>query len=238
MKCDEWMGMLDAFVDGELGGDAREGILQHARACEKCALELKRAEKLKQMLAGLDDGVRVPLAAQAAWRNAVKAEARKKRARGIYRVAGAVAAACVVLVGVAAGLNLFGSSTTHDPVGNLAGQSSDAASFAFVEPDGNENAQTLKMMPSASEPVERTSTVRISADDIAAAVDTVNSLVDEFNGSVDDRSVSASTAYMTASIPAGEYDAFIDSLSYAGKVDVMQESDADDDMVSVSITIQ
>ncbi len=238
MKCEELIGMLDAFVDGELGDEARDNILQHARVCENCALELKRAERLKKLLSGLDDGIGVPLAAQAAWRGAVKAEARKKRARGLYRTLGTVAAACVVLVGVAAGMDLFDRTPKDDSVAKIASDASEARTFAFVEPDGDENLNATLAMPRASEVAGMTATARVTADDVNAAVATVRSFVDEFNGTVEDSSVSASTAYLTASIPAGEYEAFAESLSYAGAAETSRVGGEGGDTVSVAITIQ
>ncbi len=237
MKCDEFMGLLDAFVDGELDVGMRDGILAHARECDGCARELGRAEALKKMLSGLDDGIRVPLAAQAAWRGAVKAEARKRRVRGFYRTFGAVAAACVVLVGVAAGMNLFGRQSEEAPTARMAKDGSQASTFAFVAADGDENNST-QATARTFEAVAMTSTVRILADDVAVAADTVESLADEFNGTVDDSSVAASIAYLTVSVPADEYEAFSDSLAYAGAVDASRVSDGEGDTVSVTITIQ
>jgi hypothetical protein len=240
VKCDEFIGMLDAFVDGELDDEARDGICQHARICEDCARELKRAEALRKLLSGLDDEVRVPLAAQAAWRAAVKAEARKKRARGLYRALGAVAAACVVFVGVAAGMNLFGGGAPkEEPAVLMARDASDVGTFAFVASDGDESPDAKQATtPRTSEAAEMTATVRIVADDVAAAAQTVESLVGEFNGSVDMSSVDAPTAYLTARIPADEYQAFADSLSYAGAVETSNVSGEGGDAVSVTITIQ
>jgi anti-sigma factor RsiW len=232
------MGLLDAFVDGELDVGARDGILAHARECDGCARALARAEALKKMLSGLDDGVKVPLAAQAAWRGAVKAEARKRRARGFYRTFGAVAAACVVLVGVAAGMNLFGRQSEEEPAALMAKNGSDASTFAFVAADGDEKLGSVPSTPRVSEEAAMTSTVRILADDVAVAAGTVKSLADEFNGAVDDSSVAASTAYLTVSVPTGEYEAFVDALAYAGTVDASRLSDGDGDTVSVTITIQ
>lgn len=239
VKCDEWLGMLDAFVDDELGKDAREGILRHARACEKCAAELKRAETLKKLLAGLTDGVPVPLGAQVAWRSAIKAEARKKRARGLYRTLGAVAAACVVLVGVATGMNLFGRTPEGDPAAGVANvPAADQSMFAFIATDGDEGPELARALPHASAAADRTSAARIVADDMAEAVNTVRSLVDEFNGSIDESSINASAAYLSAFIPAGEYEAFADSLSYAGSAEISEPSGEAGDMVCVTITIQ
>jgi len=236
VKCDEFIAMLDAFVDGELDDEARDGILQHARACADCAGELKRAQALKKLLSGLDDGVAVPLAVQAAWRAAVKVEARRKRTRGIYRTVAAVAAACVVFAGMAAGLNLFGTDQS-EPSATIARDTSEIGTFAFVESDGNESLTAAQTTPGASEVAGMTAAVRIETDDVAAAAQTVESLVAEFNGTIDAQSVGESTAYLTASVPADEFDAFAEALAYAGATEVSEVSGAGD-AVSVTITIQ
>ena len=50
----------------------------------------------------MNEGLSVPLAAQAAWRNAVKRESHRRRGRVFYRALSAVAAAFVLLAGTTA----------------------------------------------------------------------------------------------------------------------------------------
>lgn len=238
MKCDELIGMLDAFVDGELDDETRADILAHARACETCAQEIKRAETLKKLLSGLDNAVTVPLAAQAAWRNAVKAEARKKRMRGRYRVIGAFAAAFVVLIGVATGMKLFGRTSVDQADPETAHYTPDTQMFAFVASDGNEGLGEMQATPRTSEAAERTASVRITADDVDVAADEVTSMVGEFNGTVDASSINATTAYITAFVPADEFEAFQQALSYTGTIETTRVNGEGDDMISVTVTIQ
>lgn len=100
MKCEEFMQMLDAYIDGALDGGKRVEMENHAAECASCKEEMDAAVQLSRMLADLDEEVSVPLEAQAAWRKAVRAEAKlpRNRLNGWVRSLGTVAAALVVLV--------------------------------------------------------------------------------------------------------------------------------------------
>ena len=108
MNCKEFMERLDACIDGELTQAERQAFLRHAQECSACKDELYRAEAIHAALAAMDDGFSVPLPAQAAWRNAVKREARRRKGRAFYRAASAIAAAFVLLVGVTAAFRATG----------------------------------------------------------------------------------------------------------------------------------
>lgn len=105
MNCDEMRLKLDAWVDGDLSPAEMEVVLDHAKACEACMEELKAAKLLKETLAHMDDDLAVPLQAQAAWRNAVRAESRKKNTRKWMRICSAAAAALVLALGVGLSVN-------------------------------------------------------------------------------------------------------------------------------------
>jgi len=99
MNCEEARMLIDAYIDGELTEEEKRALMDHAQACEVCAQELEAAELLRDTLAHLDDDVQVPLEAQAAWRKAVRAEAKKKNAKKWMRMGYAAAAAFVLLLG-------------------------------------------------------------------------------------------------------------------------------------------
>lgn len=105
MNCEEFRLKLDAYVDGELSPAEMEAVLDHAKACEACGEELRAAQLLKETLAHMDDDIVVPLQAQAAWRNAVRAESRRKNTRKLLRVCSAAAAALVLALGVGLSVN-------------------------------------------------------------------------------------------------------------------------------------
>jgi len=126
MNCSEFMQMLDAYLDGELNADARARLERHAAQCADCHAQLKAAEQLRDFLSHMDDDVSVPLPAQAAWRSAVRAEAKRRSMKRIYSACGAVAAACVLTLGVAGMLKS----------GNLPSLQQQTPIVAHVEADG------------------------------------------------------------------------------------------------------
>jgi hypothetical protein len=232
------MGMLDAFVDGEIDEAARAGMLAHARECESCAGELMRAEALRDALQGADADVVLPLQAQAAWREAVRREGSRRRALWLYKRIGAVAAAFLLMIGVAAGYRVLNRDAETIPVGRTAAQTGapEATGFVFVASDGGEEIST--MLAASTDTVEMNASARIASDDIDAAVEMVQQLTDEFNGYVATSSVNASAAYITAYLPVEETDAFLDSLSFAGAVDGIRMSGEPEGMACVTITIK
>ena len=102
MNCEQMRAMLDAYIDGELSAEEMRALRDHAAACENCRSELEAAELVRDALAHMDDDVSVPLEAQAAWRNAVRAEAGKRSRRRVLRVVYGLAAALVVAIGCTA----------------------------------------------------------------------------------------------------------------------------------------
>ena len=110
--------MLDLLLDDALDDKARADLEAHAGVCPECAAKLRAAEQLKAILNDALPEADVPLAAQAKWRAAVRAEAaevQKRRKRGLTRTIGSVAAAAVVLVGV--GIAINGGLTGLNPAG-------------------------------------------------------------------------------------------------------------------------
>lgn len=100
MSCEEARRLLDAYVDGELSPEQERGLMDHVNACENCKQEYDAACTLRDMLGDMDDNIAVPLEAQAAWRSAVRAEAKKKISRRWTRIASSVAAALVLVFGL------------------------------------------------------------------------------------------------------------------------------------------
>ena len=80
MNCEQFALLLDAYIDGELPAEEMAAFTEHARACEACGREFEAALLVKDALLHMDDEVAVPLEAQAAWRNAVRLEAKRKSA--------------------------------------------------------------------------------------------------------------------------------------------------------------
>ena len=99
MTCSEFDHLLDLYIDGELNEAQRNEVEGHAAQCSRCAGQLKAAEELRDILSHMDDDVSVPLPAQAAWRNAVREEAKRRKMKTIYTAIGAIAAVCVLTFG-------------------------------------------------------------------------------------------------------------------------------------------
>ncbi len=106
MKCAEIDVLLDQLMDGELNDKQLRVLDEHGRECPDCAARIRATRQMKALFEDMEPEADVPLAAQAAWRGAVRAEARAVQRKKLYRRIGAAAAAVVVLVG--AGLSLNG----------------------------------------------------------------------------------------------------------------------------------
>ena len=104
MRCEDIGAMLDKLLDGELGEDQLRELQAHGQNCPECAAQVRAAMQMKALFGEMDPEVDVPLPAQAAWRGAVRDEARRRRVKRIYAWAGAAAAALVAVVGVGAAL--------------------------------------------------------------------------------------------------------------------------------------
>ena len=105
MRCEEINALLDQLLDGELTDEQLRALEEHGQSCPDCAGEIRAAMQMKALFGEMEPEVDVPLAAQAAWRGAIKAEAKRKRNRKIYSWAGMAAAAVVVMLGVSLALN-------------------------------------------------------------------------------------------------------------------------------------
>ena len=237
MNCEDFKRLIDAYIDGELDDVQAAEMIAHAHECEKCDRELKLAEMLRSTLRGMDDDIVPPLAAQAAWRNAIKAEARKGRMKKIYKYCGTVAAALVVLVGCVALLDPFGAKNDSADIPVAANETG----FTFVAADGNEAAPTAmaRVVSIEDEPVYAgmTANVKLCCAAPDAACETIAGIVSEFGGISDEPSGGETSAYVTAYIPAGSVEGFIEALSVAGEVTDSQIS-GEGETVTVAITIK
>ena len=133
MNCSEFQKLLDAYIDGELDGVQRAEFEAYAAKCDSCAQALRAAEQLRDFLVHMNDELAVPLPAQAAWRKAVRAEARKRRMKRVYAACGAVAAVCAVTIGTVA---MLGS--------NPVAPNAEPRSVAYVEADGISDEAVLE----------------------------------------------------------------------------------------------
>jgi predicted anti-sigma-YlaC factor YlaD len=186
MNCSQFADLLDAYIDGELDASARVRFEKHADQCEECRNQLRAAEQLRDFLSQMDDDIAVPLPAQAAWRSAVRREARSRNIKRIYSVVGAVAAVCVMTIGVTTMLRSPGQ-----PDAPVAGRSLDAQQVAFVQTDGlsetavlDASAQPL-MQRMAVKPDASYHECRVVTEDIPAACGYLIDIATEYGALVE-----------------------------------------------------
>ncbi len=100
-KCRWFDSNLNAYLDGELDRETRDRMNDHAKDCLVCGQKLETMTRLLTMCAEMDEGLTVPLEAQAAWRKAVRGDLEnRKKARRVgawTRGMGWIAAALTLL---------------------------------------------------------------------------------------------------------------------------------------------
>lgn len=102
MDCQTYRAHLDEWIDGELSDELMPSMEAHRDSCPECAEETRRALAAVELIRSLDAAMPVPLKAQAAWRSAVRDEARQRRRHRFsagMRAAASVAATFVLLAG-------------------------------------------------------------------------------------------------------------------------------------------
>lgn len=178
VNCAEFQNLLDGYIDGELDAIRRAEFEAHAAKCASCGEALRAAEQLRDFLAHMDDDLAVPLPAQAAWRKAVRAEARRRRLKRVYAACGAAAAVCLVAIGAASALRSNPVASEGRP-----------EAVAYVEADGISDEAALE------DPVARMSGAEESAaiayvdrtvlsEDAVAARKYLSDIVAEYGGAV------------------------------------------------------
>ncbi len=231
MECKEFLQLLDAFIDDELDAVQRKRMLEHADICESCARELNTARELSRMLAELDAEPVVPLAAQAAWRRAVKAESNKRRLGGFYRAVSGIAAAFVLMVGTTFAMRETGMLDRMMPAAETVQSAADyaysgparefsisAASATAIEADGEvspspaagargmiegDTAQkTAEAEKAAGELLARSAAREIHTEDFAEDHAQISDLAAEYGGYLMRDSVSGAEDAQTAQIEA------------------------------------
>lgn len=206
MNCSEFEKLMDLFIDGELDGAQQSALKAHVAECDECRAKLQAAEQLHEILSHMDDDISVPLPAQAAWRNAVRAEARRSRMRRIYSACGAVAAVCVLTLGVTAMLH----STAIQP----------GAGPAKVEADGisedaalvDEIALRSAVLQPAVDYVER----RIAVEDVEQAYGYLLDVIAEYGGTVERETSEDQVQKVYVQIPGENAEDFISAVDGIG----------------------
>ncbi len=200
MNCESFTELLDRHIDGELDSMQERELLDHAAACDECARSLREAELLRQVLAGMNDDVVVPLEAQAAWRRAVKNEDKQKKVHRRLRLASGLAAALVVALG----------STYFLTTDRAADQ---APTLTILQADSVIAADGEDESANAGDDRQYAAWRKIRTADTKGAYDTLLSLSDEYGGTI--RS-SEDGAYRVE-LPAQYLDEFLRASSRIGE---------------------
>lgn len=118
MNCEDFRSRLSEYLDGQLDDAAESEMLQHAESCPPCQEQLTQTVRLLDELECLGDSVPVPLAAQSAWRKAVRAlsSPRPSAFSRFSRVAAGMAAALLVLFGATWSSRINGASPVTLPI--------------------------------------------------------------------------------------------------------------------------
>ena len=221
MDCEKFLMLLDAYIDNELSEAEKEQFLMHAKTCEDCKTELRNAEALRSLLAGLDDDIAVPLEAQAAWRRAVREEAKQKPARNAKRLwmrASYAAAAVLLLVGCtfAFGNDFFKRT---DVMPELASMGVNTR-MAVTEPAdftlSGDGAYTVSNDVVVAQGEAFTAWKKISAQDYAAACETVAALTGEYSGVFTVEETQAEAIYRIE-LPYAYMEDFLNAVSCIGE---------------------
>lgn len=244
MNCTQVDRMLDDLMDGVLSdADLRE-LEAHCANCETCAVKLSATREMMQLFSEMDDEVDVPLQAQARWRSAVKAEARKGGMKRFYRMGAGIAAVLVVALGATFALR---SRPTELPKANLtAGNAAMVPNMAMIEADGQSDE-----MLSEEESIDTAVSRGIPMHEIAMTVESLDAtceymadLVSEYEGSLDQQRFEEdgrACANLYIELPAGNIEEFLNAASHYdvdGGLELPTQLEAEGEQVSVLLVLK
>lgn len=203
MTCSEFDRLLDLYIDGELDETQRREAEAHAAQCGECTDKLKAAVELQGILSHMDDDISVPLQTQAAWRKAVRAEAKRRKMKRIYAFAGAAAAVCVLTLGT---------------VSMMQKKPGDLSSAHRVETDGvsetaaldNETAsRSIGSGQLSSQYVERVLVV----EDVTESLGYLQDVAKEYGASIEREAESTQGMNVFVQVPAESAEEFIRAVN-------------------------
>lgn len=207
MDCEKLRSQLDAYLDGELSEAEARALEDHAKACEGCARELEAARLVRDALADMDAEVAVPLEAQAAWRAAVRAEARRRSVRKWRRLSCVAAAALVLVFG--GSLMLRGAPDAPDaaqpqPVMLLSGNEVSGRGIIARDGDAEPAADVGEEAYAAWKKIE--------TEDASAAMETLRALAEEYSGTCFEEGEEA----CRVELPCAYLEDFLNAISRIG----------------------
>ena len=214
MNCEQMRAMLDAYIDGELSAEEMRALRDHAATCEDCRNELEAAELVRDALAHMDDDVSVPLEAQAAWRNAVRAEAGKRSRKRMLRVVYGLAAALVVAIGCTAVLRSDALNPQNVVTLDAGVQARGVELSAMVATDGESDAVEAANSISGD---GYSAWKKYAVADVDRACQTLEELTAEYSGTATtDRGEADREAMYRIELPAAYMEDFLNAASLLG----------------------
>ena len=214
MNCEQMRAMLDAYIDGELSEADMRALRDHAAACEDCRNELESAELLRDALAHMDDDVSVPLEAQAAWRNAVRAEAGKRSRKRVLRVVYGLAAALVVAIGCTAVLRSDLLNPQNAMTLDAGVQARGLQLSAMIATDGESDAVAAANSISGE---SYSAWKKYAVADFDRACQTLEELTTEYSGAAEtDRSDAEREAMYRVELPVEYMEDFLNAAGVLG----------------------
>lgn len=211
MNCESFRENIDAYIDGGLESAVRLEMERHAETCGPCMKMLEEARMLKELLLEMSEET-VPLKAQAAWRRAVREEAKaKKRTFAWGRTLAPVAAALVVMVAGTMGMRMtrtapvtteatllamteagYGMYDRMDDEAERTGVTMAAGYAGGLQSDGSvgstRDAATETLSASAQPVVLRSAERAIVSESYDADIQWLNDLVIEYGAYFEERS--------------------------------------------------
>lgn len=214
MNCSELDALLDGLLDGELDAGTQAAMEEHAMGCESCHAKLSAALQVHDLLAHMDDDVVAPIAAQAGWRSAIRAEAKRRRIKRIYAACGAAAAVCVLTIGVTAALNGRPSGNPEATPRTIAMVQSDSVSQDAGLEDGT-------MMLGAGAPVAHDGSISyadrtVYTDDAATVRGYLHDIIAEYGGEIDCEAEDSGRTKVYVRIPGENVTDFISAADHLG----------------------
>ena len=229
MVCEEARMLLDALVDGELSAEQEAELMAHVHACEACMEEYKAAMLLKDCLKDMDEDIAVPLEAQAAWRRAIHAEAKKKLSRKWMRAA-SIAAVMLVLVGGMGFVTKDRTPAAQPAPGVMEMSVKSPAAVELIAADGDMQAAVAAAGAADS---SYTARKKFSAADLQSAGEAIEMLAAEYSGSITVEKEEASVLYRVE-LP---YDYMEDFLSAASRIGTELDSETVDTACETAIIL-
>lgn len=225
MKCSDVNALLDRLMDDELSDEMRVELDKHASVCPQCAEMINATIEMKEMLSEMHDEADVPLAAQAAWRKAVKQEAVRIKARKVYRKAGTVAAAAVVLVGIGIAVtngNMAPQKARNDFMQISAAydaaeveEAADTTQIAAIESDGSGDtaASMGRMMPAPTAFTAMNECI-LCVEDVDETCGYISDLVAEYEGNIEEHRIEDNKANLYITLPTGNVEEFLSASKH------------------------